>query len=421
MSAEVAVDGPPGLQQMGCGFGGPPLSPLQESSNGSTSPPKSPGDTKDELIREVTDAVREHIEWKTSAAVDVLWQRGQRALQQMQQNQLNQTATLRAQLEAHADTQKKLERDNAMLRQALEALVTRLSGVLGQPHAARAPPQFPPPPQPQHPSMVGCPPHLGLVDSSQASAFAAAAALVVSKTSTQVAGLASETAHASANASSGTATTNKAAAQPAQGVAKTATAAKEVRFDCNPDNIEPNNEADIFHTPAGSPQRAVAQAPEGGSSTASAVSSQLPSVPSIPSFPPVICAAQQKPDQGTPSLAPTFSLILRRADNVPLGLDVRGDASETCLVVESVRAGGAVEAWNKQCPDDNRAIKAGDHIVKINAAEDSDSMRDECVHKHLLRITVMRGGQLAGLQVASLRADADEFVPRVHPVATSSC
>jgi len=400
MSAEVAVDAPPGLQHMGCGFGGPPLSPFQSSSNGSNSPPKSPGDMKDELIREVTDAVREHIEWKTTSAVDVLWQRGQKALQQMQQNQLNQTATLRAQLEAHADMQKKLERDNAMLRHALEALVTRLSGVLGQPQ--RAPPQFSPPAQPQHSSMVGGPPHLASVDSSQASAFAAAAALAVNKASSPVAGTASEAAQPTASTIS---TTNKVAA-PA--VAKTSTEAKRVSFDCKPDNIEP--EAEIFHTPAGSPQRAVPHAPEGVSSTAT-VAPQLPSVPSMPGFPPAAPAAQT-PDQSTPSPTPTFSLILRRADNVPLGLDVRGDASETCLVVESVRAGGAVEAWNKQCPDAARAIKAGDRIVKINDAEDSDSMRDQCVNKYLLRITVMRGGQPAG----NLRADADEFVPRA-----SSC
>jgi len=98
---------------------------------------------------------------------------------------------------------------------------------------------------------------------------------------------------------------------------------------------------------------------------------------------------------------------------------VRGDADETCLLVESVRAGGAVEAWNKQCPDLARAIRAGDRIVKINDAEDSDSMRDQCVNKYLLRITLVRGGQLASQQAGSLRAEADEFVPRV--TTASSC
>lgn len=400
MSAEVAVDAPPGLQQMGCGFGGPPLSPFQASSSGSISPPKSPGEMKEELIREVTDAVREHIEWKTSSAVDVLWQRGQKALHQMQQNQLNQTATLRAQLEAHADMQKKLERDNAMLRQALEALVTRLSGVLSQPQTAQAPPQFSKPPQPQHPSMLRCPPHSASVDPSQASAFAAAAALAVNKASNPVAGPTSETAQTTAPTSSGT---NNVASAPARTVARTGEA-KRVSFDCKPDNIEP--EAEIFHTPTGSPQRAVPQVSEGASSSTNAVA-QLPSVPSMPGFP---AAASATPASDQTSV-PTFQVILRRADNVPLGLDVRGDSSETCLVVESVRAGGAVEAWNKQCPDNTRVIKAGDHIIKINDAEDADSMREQCINKFLLRITVVRG-PCSSQPAGSLRADADEFVPR---------
>jgi len=375
MSAEVAVDAPPGLQHMGWNW----------SSTGSISPPKSPGDMKEELIREVTDAVREHIELKTSSAVDVLWQRGQKALHQMQQNQLNQTATLRAQLEAHADMQKKLERDNAMLRQALEALVTRLSGVLSQPQTAQGP-HFSSPPQPQHPSMT-------------ASAFAAAAAAAVSKASNPVAVPTSETAQTATSTPS-----EKVASGPSRTSPK-ATEAKRVSFDCKPDNIEP--EAESFHTPAGSPQRTVPQVSEAVSSSTT-VTAQLPSVPSMPGFP-TPASATPAPEQTS---APTFQVILRRADNVPLGLDVRGDASETCLIVESVRAGGAVEAWNKQCPDNARVIKAGDHIVKINDAEDADSMREQCVNKFLLRITVARG-QSSGQPAGNLRADADEFVPRV--------
>jgi len=394
MSADVAVDAPPGLQHMGCGFGGAPLSPYQASS-----PPQPPGDMKDELIREVTDAVREHIETKTSSAVEVLWQRGQKALQQMQQNQLNQTAALRAQLEAHAETQKKLERDNAMLRQALEALVTRLSGVLSQPHAARAQPQIPSPKQFQ-PTMM--PPFLESADPSQASEFADAAALALSKASSQVAGSLPEGMHTTASTSSGT---NRVASIKTSEV-------KRVSFDCKPDNIEP--EVESFHTPAGSPQSAATQAPEAVSMSVTTAASQLPSVPSMPGFPPPVRAVQKQ----SQASVPTFSLILRRADNVPLGLDVRGDDNETCLLVESVLPNGAVEAWNKQCPDNARIIKAGDRIIKINDAEDSDAMREQCINKYLLRLTVVRG-QTTSQHMGSLRADADEFVPRVHPA--SSC
>jgi len=207
-----------------------------------------------------------------------------------------------------------------------------------------------------------------------------------------------ESAHTATSASAET-----VASGPSRTTPK-ASEAKRVSFDCKPDNIEP--EAESFHTPAGSPQRTVPQLSEGVSSSTTATA-QLPSVPSMPGFP--APASPTAPDQ---TYAPTFQVILRRADNVPLGLDVRGDANEKFLIVESVRAGGAVEAWNKQCPDNKRIIMAGDHIVKINDAEDSDSMREQCVSKFLLRITVARC-QLSNQAAGNLRADADEFVPRV--------
>jgi len=138
--------------------------------------------------------------------------------------------------------------------------------------------------------------------------------------------------------------------------------------------------------------------------------------PSLPNFPTV--GSGRNLDHGLQS--PTFQLILRRADNVPLGLDVRGDPDEISLVVESVRSGGAVEAWNRQCPDNCRIVKAGDQIIKINDAEDSEAMRSECVNKQLLRITVHRGPAHESQHVGNMRADADEFVPG-HPAATSSC
>merc|ERR1740121_3385323 len=86
-----------------------------------------------------------------------------------------------------------------------------------------------------------------------------------------------------------------------------------------------------------------------------------------------------------------FTLTLRRADNVPLGLDVRGDVGAPFLIVEAVRAGGAIEAWNRQCAGDTREIRAGDRIVGINGAEDADSMREQCLSRHLLKMTVIRG------------------------------
>lgn len=121
-------------------------------------------------------------------------------------------------------------------------------------------------------------------------------------------------------------------------------------------------------------------------------------------------------------MVPSFSLTLRRADNVPLGLDVAGDPNSDALLVEGIRLGGAVEAWNRQCHGDSREIRRGDRIIMINGAKDADSMKDECLNKHLLRMSVVRAESrttptTAALAAAAasgsggLRAEAHEFVP----------
>lgn len=138
------------------------------------------------------------------------------------------------------------------------------------------------------------------------------------------------------------------------------------------------------------------------------------------------------------SPAPVFAMTLRRADNVPLGLEVRGEFGEQHLVVDAVRPGGAVEAWNRQCAGESREIRKGDRIIMINNATDADTMREECVTKYLLRMTVATSAidpaavaaAAPGLVVSppisaptlslakanscgGLRAEAHEFVPQV--------
>jgi len=104
-----------------------------------------------------------------------------------------------------------------------------------------------------------------------------------------------------------------------------------------------------------------------------------------------------------------FNVTLRRADNVPLGLEVRSDDGTPHLMVEGVRPGGTVEAWNRQCAGDVKEIRPGDVILQINGAEDADSMREECQARYLLKMKVKR----RTLPSMSLRADAKEFVPGV--------
>merc|ERR1712187_125573 len=88
--------------------------------------------------------------------------------------------------------------------------------------------------------------------------------------------------------------------------------------------------------------------------------------------------------------AVTFNVTLRKADDVSLGLNLSRSDDDKSLGVEGVRAGGAVEAWNKQVAGSEKEILVGDRIVKVNASEDCGSMLDECTRKTLLKITVQR-------------------------------
>jgi len=385
-AGSVDVQAPPGLEEVN-GFRGPsPLITSGSPAPGVIAPPKPEG-LKDELVREVTAAVREHIEWKTAAAVDTLWQKGQRAMQHLQQQQLDRTAQLQSQLLACAEAHQQLQRENAMLRSGLEALMKHLTLVFG------APPHMP---------MPGGPP--------------------------------------------GVAPGVPPAAPPAMPTATPPTPAQ-------PPPPQPITEAqaskpaaevptEVFHTPAGSPLRGAPSAADElgtGPSPTSALAA-LPKFPVAPSN----CGSTGSGEavtptnagQSQPAQAPTFSLTLRRADNVPLGLDVVGEPDTDWLVVEDIRLGGAVEAWNRQCHGDSREIRCGDRIIMINGAKDAESMQEECLKKHLLRMSVVRTppaenaaasrtptsaavSAAAASGSGGLRAEASEFVPRLLTRASS--
>merc|ERR1719253_1450083 len=373
-AGSVEVQAPPGLEVVN-GFRGPsPLITSGSPAPGPIAPPK-PEIIKEELVREVTAAVREHIEDKTAAAVDTLWQKGQRAMQNLQQQHLAQTQQLQSQLLACAEAHQQLQRENMMLKSGLEALMKHLTVLFGPaPHGPGVSGGAAGTPSPFLPPGVGSAPETMPTPQSAAS----------SQTSAEP--------------------SEKKADEPA---------------------------VEDFHTPAGSPLRNAPSAADelsGGPSPA-------PALAAIPGFPLASSSSvgtapssdASAPDS-TPKAAtqtaqvPTFSLTLRRADNVPLGLDVAGDAETDNLVVEGIRLGGAVEAWNRQCHGDSREIRRGDRIIDINGAKDADSMKDECLNKHLLRMSVVRAESrttptTAALAAAAasgsggLRAEAHEFVP----------
>jgi hypothetical protein len=300
------------------------------------------------LIREVTEAVREHVDTKTTTAIDDIWKRGQRAMQALQKQQISETAKLQAALASCTDAHRQIEQENKMLHQGLDALVKHLTQAFGVPPAMQPPAS----------------------DPAQAAAVPAAqseAAVPASAAAASGAGAADPAALAAA-----------AAAAPA-GTSGTA------------------NELEAAAT-----RGAATASSSGASSDRMSHCSLGPAA--VEALPTVVAAA-------TPSTVPTFVVPLRRADNVPLGLDLdRGDGSG--LTVLSVRPGGAVEAWNRQCAGDSREIRAGDRIIKINDVEDPEGMTTECRTKHLVRLTLQRAAVAASVAAgAGMRADAFEFVP----------
>ena len=91
----------------------------------------------------------------------------------------------------------------------------------------------------------------------------------------------------------------------------------------------------------------------------------------------------------------TFSITLRKADEVSLGLSVNADEEESkALIVEAVLAGGAVESWNRQCIGDGtgeRVVIPGDRIVKVNGIDnDVKKMLEECTRQRLVKLHIAR-------------------------------
>ena len=77
------------------------------------------------------------------------------------------------------------------------------------------------------------------------------------------------------------------------------------------------------------------------------------------------------------------------------------------LLVNSIKAWGAADAWNRQCEDTAWTIREWDHILAINGKCTVEGLRAESRSALLLRLTIARN--------VRLRADAVEFAPAPHP------
>jgi len=131
--------------------------------------------------------------------------------------------------------------------------------------------------------------------------------------------------------------------------------------------------------------------------------------------------AQQPPPSPFFSLegSALFSLTLRRADAVTLGLDIQRDEHKQELVVERVIPGGAAEAWNRQCfagPFSSKAVVPEDRIVGINGRCDCAGMLEECRYNQLLKLYVVRG-DLAHEKIPTAWCGAATPQPTIQYVA----
>merc|ERR1719282_110130 len=320
---------------------------------------------KHELVREVTARVREDIEANTSAAMDSLQQKGRRAVQHLQQQQATQAEQLQNQLAVCAESYSKLEKENALLRNRLEALMKHLTLVFG-------------PPPHIHPQLAPSEnPCAQFFPQLEQQIFAELEKPMLAKSP----------------------------APPAAAKAESIlTGAAEIGRVLKPRNKAECGDVEAFHTPPGSPQ--TVSTPHGGINTG----------PTWPAQPMAVVTQPPSTAIGNEASVHTFTLTLRRADQVPLGLDLRSDSDAPYLTVETIRPGGAVEAWNRQCIGETREIRLGDRIIMINGVKEAGSMQEECLSKHLLRMTLLRNANelpsSAFRAESGLRADATEFVPQ---------
>lgn len=424
---QVEVPAPPGLDTV------PHVDPNMQ--------PLSDMEFKQELVREVTEAVRQQVDRKTTAAVDLLWQRGQRAVQTLQSQQTSQTEQLRGQLAACTESYRNLERENAALRNGLEALMKHLTVVFG------APPHMQPP------------------------------QLTVPVTPGGPCGLTSPAAHPLKPSPSTAASGTSLPTTPQSGFEEVPTLGADSSCDIT-SSKGTHSDTEDFHARSGSPERSSLQGVDevvesgttqslppspallrqpattmGQSNGEAATASQQPPQPTAavdtaippglgPASPDIMeteaapAATAAPPASGTLPVD-TFNLTLRRADNVPLGLELHPGGPGDGQLVEAVHPGGAIEAWNRQCAGDTREIRVGDRIVSINGHEDPESMWEECRTKQLIRMTVLRGSPQPPQQLhvvplpgeppvlertaSGMRADANEFVPtQVSPWAPAA-
>lgn len=120
-----------------------------------------------------------------------------------------------------------------------------------------------------------------------------------------------------------------------------------------------------------------------------------------------------------------FSITLRKADDVSLGLCIQADQAGKVLVVQNVVPGGAVESWNRQCFNESclvdHIVVPGDHLIIVNGVEgDAQQMLKQCTQKRLVKLAVGRGlvQPEEPLQQPQVASSSEGVPPLVPPLCT---
>eukprot|EP00401_Gymnodinium_catenatum_P028085 CAMPEP_0117505622 /NCGR_PEP_ID=MMETSP0784-20121206/25478_1 /TAXON_ID=39447 /ORGANISM="" /LENGTH=447 /DNA_ID=CAMNT_0005301051 /DNA_START=78 /DNA_END=1421 /DNA_ORIENTATION=- len=365
---------------------------------------------RQEMVREVVDAVCQRSDQETAFLAEELWARGKSVLKTWHQEQVERVAAMQGQLNYFTESYEQLQRENAALRRSLEAIVRHvqmLQWSAPPPMASWVPPTT---------SVVGCggnvggnggplgmvmPPQVGVPPSCRQGAPGlppmpeeVAADLEESFSSEE---------SPSSPAASGTTLSPTSCCPSRDGDEEDEeTVVSEVDDDVFCEAIDEPEELLEDELPPSTPPRVQRGCPRSPATQPNVSPIEVDSVAARDSASPkaglaegaTACGSGTKnktPSTATPSSPGSpFGLTLRRVDGMPLGLEVRPDDANSCLHVERVQPGTVADAWNKQCAGEQRVIMSGDRVISVNGARAPAAMRNECCQKLLLRLEVVR-------------------------------
>jgi hypothetical protein len=126
-------------------------------------------------------------------------------------------------------------------------------------------------------------------------------------------------------------------------------------------------------------------------------------------FSPIVHVQQMQFFVPSPECLP--DITLRRADGVPLGLDLAQDGGQG-LKVSAVHPHSTADAWNRRMRENgdvNRQIIPGDRLMRVNTKEEPKDMQDAGANDVLVRLKLVRDPQTSCPSFAFPATRSPEF------------